>query len=121
MKNYRQAMGNWGEKMAEAYLQAKGYQVLGRNIRTPYGEIDLLVTQAGVLVFVEVKTRSSLSYGPPEDGVTGGKQSHLLNSAKFYLQDHLALEQDWRVDVIAILGKPGDEPVEITHFENAIN
>jgi putative endonuclease len=121
MSHYRIRMGVWGERMAETYLTQKGFEVLGRNIRTPYGEIDLLVRQEKTLVFVEVKMRSSDSYGLPEGGMTLRKQAHLLDSARFYLQEHPDMEGDWRVDVIAIQGEPFGKPAEIVHFENALN
>ena len=121
MKNYRQRFGAWGEKLAEAYLAGKGYTVLARNVRTPYGEIDLLARQEAILVFVEVKTRSSRAYGLPEDSLTWRKQAHILDSARYYLQEHPEWAGDWRVDVIAIQRKPGGEPAEIIHFENAFN
>jgi putative endonuclease len=121
MKNYRQRFGAWGEKLAEEYLERKGYVVLARNIRTPYGEIDLLVRQEATLVFVEVKARSTRAYGLPEDSLTWRKQAHILDSSRYYLQEHPEYTEDWRVDVIAIQKKPGDEPAEIIHFENAFN
>jgi putative endonuclease len=121
MTNYRQRFGAWGEKMAEEYLEHKGYAVLAHNIRTPYGEIDLLARQEATLVFVEVKTRSTRAYGLPEESLTLRKQAHILDSSRYYLQKHPEHTGDWRVDVIAIQQKPGDESAEIIHFENAFN
>lgn len=119
MSRARLALGRWGEEQAAAFLQRRGYQILERNARTPYGEIDLLARQGDLLVFVEVKTRSSASYGFPEESVTPAKQAHLLAAAQAYLQEHPALDGDWQVDVIAVQVRPGQAPA-IRHFENVL-
>jgi len=121
MRGYRQKIGTWGEKLAEEYLISKGYQVLDRNYRTPYGEIDIIACKAGVVIFVEVKTRSTTAFGLPEGGVNYKKQAHLVDSAHYYIQEHPQLQNGWQVDVIAVQGKPGDKSTELTHFENAIH
>jgi putative endonuclease len=119
MGSSRQALGRWGEDQAAAYLAGAGYTLLGRNLRTPYGEIDLLMRQGETLVFVEVKTRAGTSLGYPEISVNARKQAHLLAAAQAYLQARPELEGDWRVDVIAVQRLAGMPP-QITHFENAV-
>jgi putative endonuclease len=117
---YRQAVGGWGEKRAAAFLSQKGYTLLASNVRTPYGEIDLLARQGQVLVFVEVKTRTSSAFGSPEEAVTPKKRAHLIQSAQAYLQAHPEVEDDWRIDVIAIRRLGRGRAEEIIHFENAV-
>jgi len=119
MTNTRQQIARWGESLAEKYLAEKGYQLISKNERTPHGEIDLIVQQETVVVFVEVKTRTSTAFGQPEEAVTPTKQAHLLASAQFFLQKHPELDGDWRIDVIAIRRKK-NAPPEIIHFENAV-
>lgn len=118
----RQRVGKWGETVAAYYLENRGYQVLARNVRTAYGEIDLIAQQqGGMLVFVEVKTRTNASFGFPEESVDERKLGHLIASAQSYLQEQPGdLEQGWRIDVIAIQGRPGEtvEDVQIEHFKN---
>jgi putative endonuclease len=128
MSNERQVLGRWGENEAAEYLVAKGFSILGRNIRTPYGEIDLLARLPGIfpserdiLAFVEVKTRRTTSFGYPEESVNPRKQAHLLSSAEYYMQEHPELEGDWRIDVIAIQRMGEGKPPIITHFENAVH
>ena len=117
MSNRNQKIGVWGESVAAKFLEERGYSVLARNVRTPYGEIDIVAGKNGFTVFVEVKTRTSSSLGPPEISVTPRKQEHMRASAEHYAQEH---EIDyWQIDVIAVEGKPGERP-EFTHFENAI-
>ena len=115
----RQALGRWGENIAEDYLSQQGYTILDRNVRTPHGEIDLVVQRDEITIFIEVKTRTSTAFGLPEEAVTLQKQAHLLNSAQAYLQDYPELDGDWRVDVIAIQRYHSGQSPEITHFENA--
>lgn len=117
----KQRLGRWGERMAESYLTARGYDVIERNARTPYGEIDLVMKNSEILVFVEVKTRSSDSFGEPEASVTLKKQAHLVSAIQAYMLEHDELEGDWRVDVIAIQGKPNKPNPSIVHFENALS
>ncbi len=113
----KKGLGQWGEALAADYLKQLGYAILERNVRTPYGEIDLIAQDSGELVFVEVKTRASSSLGPPEIAITSRKQEHILSAAQAYLQSHPHLEGNWRVDVIAIQ-RLSDQQPQITHFEN---
>ena len=131
MSNYRQSFGKWGEEFAARYLCENGYTILARNVRTPYGEVDLIVLQTElpsgmsaikeepVIVFVEVKTRSSTKFGLPEDAITVRKQEHILAAAQFYLQENPNLEGDWRIDVVAIQRDSSLSEPTIEHFENA--
>lgn len=119
MATQKQALGRWGEDAAARYLQERGYEIVARNVRTAYGELDLLARKAGELVFVEVKARSSSRFGPPEAAVTVAKQEHLVAAAESYLQAH-SIKSNWRIDVIAIKRRPGAEP-ELVHFENAVS
>jgi putative endonuclease len=133
-KTYRQFLGSWGEQLAARYLQDKGYTILDQNVHTAYGEIDLIVVQErspdleqseaetslnSEVVFVEVKTRASSTFGLPEEAVTTQKKAHLLSSAQAFLQVHPELTGAWRIDVIAIRRQRGQSP-EILHFENAV-
>jgi len=112
-----QSVGRWGEQAAADYLCQHGYEIPARNVRTPYGEIDLVACKDGMTVFVEVKARTGISFGPPEVAVTPRKQAHMLACAEFYAQQN---EIDhWQIDVIAVERlKSG---TQITHFENAIS
>jgi putative endonuclease len=117
MSDRNQKVGAWGESVTTKFLEERGYSVLARNVRTPYGEIDIVAGKDGFTIFVEVKTRTSSSLGPPEISVTPRKQEHMRASAEHYAQEH---EIDfWQIDVIAVEGRPGERP-EFTHFENAI-
>lgn len=111
-------IGRWGEQMAAEYLQSLGYALTDRNLHTPYGELDLIVTHEDQTIFVEVKTRSNLNMGYPEEALTPRKKSHLLQAIAEVMADRTDLPQNWRMDLIAILGKPGDPNFQLEHFEN---
>jgi putative endonuclease len=119
----RQELGRWGEAHAADYLQQQGYTVIARNVRTPYGEIDLIVQQKSegetIAVFVEVKTRTSKTFGYPEEAITPRKRLNLISAVQHYLQEHPDLVMNWRIDVIAIERYPERSPI-INHFENAL-
>ena len=114
---HNQTVGRWGEETAVKFLSQHGYEILDRNTRTPYGEIDIIAKQGEVTVFVEVKTLSSSKNFFPEQNVTTRKREHMLACAECYAAEN-AIEH-WQIDVIAIEGKLGMEP-KILHFENAI-
>jgi putative endonuclease len=120
MSNPKQSLGRWGEKVAAAHLAQKDYAILEMNTRTPYGEIDLIASKDGVIVFVEVKTRTSATFGLPEESINQRKQAHILSSAEHYIQQHPEIESSWRIDVISIQRFGGNRPPLITHFENAV-
>ncbi len=114
----RQVLGKWGENQAEQYFIKKGLLIIGRNVRTPYGEIDLIAMDDDQLVFIEVKTRSANRMGFPEESVNEKKYLHLQNSIGLYLAEHDEYGDNWRVDVIAITGEPGKSELDIEWFQN---
>jgi len=118
----RQRIGKWGEETAARYLEENGYTVLARNARTVYGEIDLVVrSPQDEFVFVEVKTRTGQFFGNPEEAVDIRKLAHMAASAQAYMLENVNPPEDhWRIDVISVQGRPGQEQseVRIDHFEN---
>ena len=112
-------LGEWGEQIAIDYLNNHNVKIVDRNIRTNYGEIDILGKKDGVLIFFEVKTRRTEEFGNPEDAVNYLKQEHMRNSALEFIQSNQEIEMDWRIDVIAIyVGK--NNKLQIRWFKNAI-
>jgi putative endonuclease len=114
---HNQKIGRWGEEAVAVYLIERGYEIIARNARTPYGEIDIVAKQADIYIFVEVKTRTSNKMGLPEESVNLRKQAHMLACAEHYAAENII--DHWQIDVISVEGKVGLEP-KITHFENAI-
>lgn len=118
MSDHNQKIGRWGEGIAAEHLQKHGYELVDRNVRTPYGEIDLIFRRGEITVFVEVKTRTSARYGYPEESINARKQEHMLAAAEHYSQEN-ALEH-WQIDAISVEGKPSGKKPIITHFEDIL-
>lgn len=119
-KTHKQSIGRWGEEVAVRFLEGKGLKLVERNVRTAYGEIDLIMMDGADLLFIEVKARTTATYGLPEDAITARKREHLIHSAEAYLQLHTDMPDSWRIDVIAIRGKPAIADPEIEWFQNAV-
>jgi len=119
-KGHAKQLGDWGEQTARTYLEGIGLAFIAKNVRTPYGEIDLVMRKGSQTHFVEVKTRSSNRFGFPEAAVDVQKAAHMVDSALFYLQEHPEYDTGWQVDVVAISIKKNQMQPEIEYFENAI-
>jgi putative endonuclease len=119
MTDKKQALGRWGEDEAARYLQERGYEILERNYHTARGELDIIARRDDVLVFVEVKTRSSNRFGYPEDAVTARKQARMQKAAENYFENHPECPETWQFDILAITRTHGAPPA-IEHFENVI-
>lgn len=117
-------IGIWGEGIAATYLIQKGYSIVLRNYYTSEGEIDIIafqeVDEERMLVFVEVKTRTSIKYGFPEEAITKKKWDHLLNAVNRYFQEHPEYIGAWQIDVIAVQRLTKDQSPNIDHFENVV-
>ena len=100
------ALGAWGEELALAFLRNKGYQLLARNYRSRYGEIDLIVHNPMFLVFVEVKLRKSAEFAAAAEYVDTRKQAKLRTTAEFWLMDNETTLQP-RFDVVEIYAPYG--------------
>lgn len=115
--NGKLLLGKEGERVAERYLQKKGYMLVERNYRCPAGELDLIVLDRRVVVFVEVKTRTGLGFGSPLEAVEFRKQRKMIQVAQFFLAEKRLQQRDARFDVIGVSWL-GREPV-VEHIENA--
>ena len=110
----RRQTGQGGEQRAVEYLKRQGYTIVERNWRTTWGELDIVASRKGELVFVEVRRLESPNFGFPEESVGPRKQRQLAQLAAAYLQQ-AKHEGDWRIDVIAI-DRDG-----LRHIENAVS
>lgn len=113
MKSLKQRLGRQGEELAEQALCRQGYKIVARNYRTPVGEVDIIARHGGSLVFIEVKTRKSLTFGEPQEAVTYFKQARLRKVAHYYLMQQGLMDATVRFDVVAITWGAGDPKVEI--------
>lgn len=104
--------GKKGERLAIEYIEGRGYKVLEKNFRTPFGEIDIIAKDKNYIVIIEVKRRISDRFGEPSQAVNLKKQEKLKKLALYYLY-RIGKDYPLRFDVIAIKDK------EIEHIENA--
>lgn len=117
--SHNQALGARGESIAAAYLEGLGLRVLDRNWRTRHGEIDLVVSDQGVIVAVEVKTRSGAGYGNPLEAITARKAARLRRLLLDWVRGHSAPGAGLRVDAIGITLMPGAPP-RIDHLRGLL-
>lgn len=130
LMNRTQRTGERGEDVAAAYLAEKGWHVMDRNYRYERAEIDLVCFEptghsdehpagdGGEVVIVEVKARSGLGFGRPEEAVTPEKQRHVARAAAAYLHERQLENARVRFDVVSVLLKQGQEP-QVEHFRDA--
>lgn len=105
MSRHRIELGAAGEAAAAAWYEAAGYEVVERNWRCREGEIDLIVARGAVVVFSEVKTRSSTRFGVPAEAVTRTKQLRIRRLAATWLRQSTHRAADVRFDVVSVMGR----------------
>jgi len=116
----RQEVGKLGEKTARKFLKKRGYRIREVGFRCPRGEIDIIAQRKDCLVFVEVRTKSNLDFGTPEESITRAKKEKLIALALTYTSTHHNLPALWRIDVVAIELDDKGKPRRIELIENAI-
>jgi putative endonuclease len=95
-------LGSFGESWAAAHLARQGYEILERNVRFRSGEIDIVARDGPELVFVEVKSRRSSAFGPPEASITESRYARLASAIGEYLERRAGPPTEFRIDVVAI-------------------
>jgi len=117
--SYKRDVGARGEWLAVKFLKKRGYKILQRNYRCKLGEIDVVCYDHGYIAFVEVKTRYSDAYGPPELSVTEAKKRQIARVALHYIAEKKIEDVDFRFDVVSLFHTPTKKYPEITLFRNA--
>jgi len=116
----RQEVGTLGEKLAQKFLKRRGYHILETGFRCREGEIDIIAHHKSYLVFIEVRTKSNLNFGTPEESITQSKKEKLIACALTYIKTHQNLPSSWRIDVVAIEIDTKGKAKRIESIENAI-
>ena len=111
-------LGRIGENIIADYITKLGYKVVERNFACNQGEIDIIAKDKEEIVFIEVKTRTDISYGEASEAVTDTKKRHLINSIKYYIYKQKLENQPIRIDVAEVYIKCGK--VKINYIKQAI-
>ncbi|MBI1974907.1 MAG: YraN family protein [Parcubacteria group bacterium] len=127
MKTPKQKIGTLGEDYAARFLKERGYSIVDRNFRRPWGELDMVAKKDGALVFCEVKSLRALTAEQadrgmrPEDQMSYHKLRRFKKAILLYLKENrLPFDQSWRADVIAIELDTQGKLFDIRHVENII-
>ncbi|MGE0644171.1 MAG: YraN family protein [Nitrospira sp.] len=116
----RQVFGRASERLAEELLRAKGYRILDRNVRTSLGELDLVAEDRGVVVFVEVKGRTTKAFGGALLAVNHRKRAKLAKLAGQYLARRRWSDRLCRFDVVLVHGRLSAQE-QVEHVQNAFD
>ncbi len=111
----RVMLGRSGEDIAEKYLKGRGYRIIRRNISVGHSDIDILAEKGDVLVFVEVRTRSSSKHGMPEESLSWRKLSQMRKTAGIYLAINRIRKRS-RIDAVCIIVGRDDKVTYFRHY-----
>lgn len=117
---YKKTVGKFGEDMACEFLCKRGYKILKRNLQRGHKEIDILATKNDLYVFVEVRTRTSKSYGGAEEAINTRKKHNFRSGVKSYAQINNFDFNQLRLDFIAVDINKARKTVKIRHFKDAM-
>ena len=118
---HQKILGDWGETEARRYLETKAYVFIDRNFRVPEGEIDLVMQDGDIIVFIEVKTRISDKFGTPEESVSKAKRQRLLRAAWAFLQEREMIDASLRIDFVAIEASLNWTIKRLEHYQSAFD
>ena len=119
MSGERRRLGQFGERVAAAHLEAEGYRIIERNFRCREGEVDIIAEDGRCLAFVEVRTRRGDAMGGAADSLTPLKGARITAAAEAYCQERLGLPEERRIDVIAVDLSPEGRVLRLEHIESA--
>ena len=117
MTEKTKTLGKKGEDIAAAFLEKKGYNILFRNYKCSFGEIDIIAKHKKILSFIEVKTRSTKKYGLPQEAVTSVKQTKISRVALEFVQRYKMDNRAARFDVVSV--QYLNDGYEVDLIENA--
>ena len=113
-----QQKGRLGEKIAKKFLEDRDFQIIGENLTIQWGEIDLIAEKNRRMHIIEVKYRTSLRHGRPEEAITRHKLTKLWRTAQIYRRQNKLMHIPWQMDVIAVLLNKKTGKAQIRYFPN---
>ena len=117
-KKNKKEVGRRGEDIAAQFLEDKGYTILDRNYNFEHAELDIVAFQGRLIIFIEVKTRTTPAFGEPEEAIDEKKKEHLMHVAEAWMHERRMAGAPARFDVISIL-YPDTPKEEVRHYEEA--
>jgi len=115
----KKLLGSIGEKAASEFLEGRGYKIIEKNFRCKIGEIDIIAADNDVIVFVEVKTRSSNIYGQPSEAVNFYKQRKIVQTALTFIKKNKLYDWMSRFDVVEVILDDHHNAIDINLIKNA--
>ena len=119
MHSYNKDIGSFGEALARDYLISKGYKILNMNFRNKFGEIDIICKKNNLLIFCEIKSRYSNSFGSPIESITCYKQKQIIKLSELYLISKKYYNFNVRYDIIEVIFKSITSSHIINHVQDA--
>ena len=113
MLNIRQKFGKFGENLAARHLKKLGYKIICKNYRTKLGEIDIIAKEEDTIVFVEVKSRRTSTFGSPKYSITKKKQQQISKTALYYLKETNQSNVSARFDVVTVSSVNKKHDIEV--------
>ncbi len=121
MTKMRQQVGQRGEQAARDYLEQEGYSIIETNYRCKLGEIDIIAQDGEMIVIVEVRTKTGLTFGRPEESINREKARKLHRLALQYIQSNYHREVSSRIDLVAVMIEKSSGLVkDIKHIKNIL-
>lgn len=119
MKNLNKSIGDFGEDLAESYLNSLGYKIIERNFSCKTGELDMIGIDGLYIVFIEVKARYDSSYGMPCEAITASKRFKIYKTAQYYIMVKNLHKENFRFDVVEIVLNKNNREYNIRIIKNA--
>lgn len=119
MHSYNKDIGSFGESLARDYLISKGYKILNMNFRNKFGEIDIICKKNNLLIFCEIKSRYSNSFGSPIESITCYKQKQIIKLSELYLISKKYYNFNVRYDIIEVIFNTITSSHIINHVQDA--
>ena len=119
MHSYSKDIGSFGEALARDYLISKGYKILNMNFRNKFGEIDIICKKNNLLIFCEIKSRYSNSFGSPIESITCYKQKQIIKLSELYLISKKYYNFNVRYDIIEVIFNTITSSHIINHVQDA--
>lgn len=119
MHGMKREIGNYGEEIAADYLDKMGYNVLKKNFKCSFGEIDIIAIKNKILCFVEVKSRYSSQYGLPREAITYFKKDRIVKSSNYFIHKYGLYNNYVRFDILEVIFNHNNSDYYIDYIKDA--